>query len=157
MSVISDENKISRNNKYEIKNHSINLESSCRIQIDDSRIEPDYNIELTQQFYNVNSDNVAKNYLDTKISYNKSSKLMRDSNFSNIIEPEKNSCIFSVKEVDPDLLLEELIKFEEIKDSFKNKSTKSSLKSKKDKSIKSLKDTTSINKKISQIQETEME
>lgn len=34
------------------------------------------------------------------------------------------SYIFSVKEIDPDMLLEELGKFEEIKDSFKTKSSK---------------------------------
>lgn len=80
---------------------------------------------------------------------------MRDSNFSNV-EPVKNSCIFSVKEVDPDLLLEELIKFEEVKDSFK---LKSSIKDKKEKSsMKSKRDKNSeLNKSIEQIQESDLE
>lgn len=117
MSVVSDEVS---HNKYEIKNHSLKCESSnsISISINDSRLESACNnIGVKQSNYNI-PDNLTVNYLDTNLNYNKNIKKEPISN----IEPMKNTCIFSVKEVDPDLLLEELIKFEEIKDSFKSKS-----------------------------------
>ena len=92
MSVVSDE--IS-NNKYEIKNHSLKCESSnsISISINDSRLESGYNnIGVKQSNYNI-PDNLTKNYLDTNLNYNKIKETISN------VEPMKNTCIFSVKEV----------------------------------------------------------